>query len=180
MAHYAETDYTVTAELTEEARNLFTSMYCPAKHGSTFTSFDELRAHKFLNNNSTSLSKLPPTEDAFYLHVKRASYVTIIDKTAHIAKPELPSPQDYGWTMDGDVFSPIPMTKPAWPKDRSRGVSCGCLTLCKRNCSCGKKALPCFIGCICKGKPDTCNRARCALQLATNSDHSSDDSNSED
>ena len=55
-------------------------------------------AHKFLNNRSTLLKLLPPTEYAFRLHVKRAAYATIIDKSAHIARQDLhvPPAEDYG------------------------------------------------------------------------------------
>jgi len=56
----------------------------------------ELRVHKFLNNKCTLLKLLPPTEDAFLLHVKRAALATLMDKTSHIARPELGPYEDYG------------------------------------------------------------------------------------
>jgi len=46
------------------------------------------------------LKPLPPTEDAYLLHPQRAALVTIIDKTAHIAKPQLPPFVGYGWALD--------------------------------------------------------------------------------
>jgi len=50
----------------------------------------KLRAYKCLNNTSTLLKLLPPIEHACRLHLQRAGFATIIDKTAHVAKPELP------------------------------------------------------------------------------------------
>ena len=41
------------------------------------------------------LQLLPPIEDAYLLHLQRAALATIIDKTAHVAKPQLPP----FWTM---------------------------------------------------------------------------------
>ena len=57
----------------------------------------KLRVYTFLNNRSTLLKLLPPSEDAFEQHLKRAALATMIDKTAHIANPDLPRFSDYGW-----------------------------------------------------------------------------------
>jgi len=48
-----------------------------------------VRVYKFLNNKSTLLNLLPPTEDAFLQHLKRAALATLIDKSLHISKPSL-------------------------------------------------------------------------------------------
>ena len=67
-----------------------------------------------MNSKSTLLQILPPTEAAFEEQVKQAAYATIIDKSAHIAKPQLPSYTEYGWKIDK---FPIPITSsaPPWP-----------------------------------------------------------------
>ena len=53
--------------------------------------------YKFLNSQSVLMKLLPPTEDAFLLHLNRAVYATIVDKNAHNPKPNLPPMELYGW-----------------------------------------------------------------------------------
>jgi len=60
------------------------------------------------------LKLLPPAERACLLHVylQRAALATIIDKTAHVAKPQLPPFVNYGWALESPVLS----TQSAWPQ----------------------------------------------------------------
>ena len=51
------------------------------------------------------------------LHLRRAIYATIIDKTAHVAKPIYPNIEDYGWVIKDEVLVPVPVTEPLWPQD---------------------------------------------------------------
>lgn len=178
-AHYAENDFVITEKVREQTRQLFLSVYSAAGQDDTFKEFDQLRAHKFLNSNNTALKMLPPTEDAFEHHLKRAAFATIIDKTAHLPKPELPDPADFGWTVHENKLVPTAMTKSPWPENISKGISCGCKKGCNRNCSCAKKSVQCYIGCKCKGLPETCSRAKYAAKLDT-SDEDSDDSDLDD
>ena len=69
--------------------------------------------NKFLNNKSTLLKLLPPTEDAFIQHVKRAALATLVDKAAHVAKPEVGPVTNYGWSFaDGKrKLVPVPTTQ---------------------------------------------------------------------
>ena len=69
-----------------------------------FEDLSSLRAHNFLNSKSTLLKLLPPTEDAFLQHVKRAAYATILDKCAHVPKPVIPSFESYGWALKYPTF----------------------------------------------------------------------------
>ena len=144
---------------TDQTRKLFLAVYSATGEGSSFSTLDDLRAYKFLNNNNTVLKLLPPTEDAFFQHLKRAGLATIIDKTAHIAKQDLPSPEDYGWTVEGDRFVPTAMTQSAWPQDMDKGISCHCKKGCVINCTCGKQSVACYIGCKCTGSSAKCSRA---------------------
>jgi len=61
------------------------------------------------------LKLLPPTEDAYLLHLQRAALATIIDKTAHVVKPQLPPFVDYGWALEDGKLVPVQSTQPAWP-----------------------------------------------------------------
>ena len=82
--------------LMKQAKHLMLCVY--DKKTDVEQTVEVFSAHKFLNNRSTLLKLLPPTEDAFRLHVKRAAYATIIDKSAHIARQDLhvPPAEDYG------------------------------------------------------------------------------------
>jgi len=105
------------------------------------------------------LKLLPPTEDAYLLHLQRAAVATIIDKNAHVAKPQLAhvaKPQlppfvDYGWALEDGKLVPVQSTQRAWPQTITQAVACGCTKRCSRNCSCARKNVACYIGCRCQG-----------------------------
>jgi len=67
------------------------------------------------------LKLLPPTETVYLLHLQRAALATTIDKTAHVAKPQLP----HLWIMVGSgggetSSSPVDSTRLATDNDTSR------------------------------------------------------------
>jgi len=165
--------YTITAEVTSQARVALVAVYTKKNDDFEGSGLDELRVHRFLNNKSTLLKLLPPTEDAFLLHVKRAALATLMNKASHIARPELGPYEDYGWSQADDKLSPVPSTKPAWPEQMTKNIFCGCTKGSNRNCSCNKKGIPCYIGCRCQGSPHKCSRTRCAATF-DDSDTSSD------
>ena len=63
------------------------------------TAVKELRWFLF-SNRSAEGENLPPTFRSLYFHILRASYVAIIWKNATFKHPYLPSPVDFGWTLD--------------------------------------------------------------------------------
>ena len=158
LASFGEADFTLTEDVINQARQLIKVVY--SSEGCHFKDLAELRGHKFLKNKDTNLKKLPPTEDSFLLHLKRAAFATIIDKTAYIAQPELPRPHDYGWTFPGERLTPLAMEKSPWPADAARGISCSCQKGCQKNCGCAAVNASCYIGCLCRGHRDTCCRTR--------------------
>ncbi|XP_030833483.1 uncharacterized protein LOC105441519 [Strongylocentrotus purpuratus] len=150
----------VSGDLIKEARAITTAVYTSASDDFNESDLGKIRAYKFLNNRSTLLRLLPPTEDAFLLHVKRAALATMIDKTAHIAKPQIPAWTEFGWNLDGQHVLPIPSTHEAWPVSMKKAISCGCTKGCKKNCSCAKTEIPCYIGCRCQGLSSKCSRVQ--------------------
>jgi len=136
----------------------------------------KLRVSKFLNNKSTLLKLLPPTEDAFIQHLRRAALATILDKSAHIPTPPNLDLADFGWTLDSATgkLSPIRSTQPPWPQQMTQTLSCKCTKGCNRNCSCNKRNIPCYIGCHCQGSTSKCSRARFNDTLVSNSDSDSE------
>ena len=100
----------VTDDIIKQARDFTITVYTTAADHFADSDLGKLRTYKFLNNRSTLLKLLPPTEDAFLLHLKRAALATIIDKNAHIAKPRIPSCTDFGWSLNDGKAVPIPST----------------------------------------------------------------------
>jgi hypothetical protein len=135
---------------------LFISVNSKAGEDSLFSSLEEIRAHKFPNNNTTELKLLLPTKDAFLQHLNRVGLATIIDKTAHLAEPNLPSVESYGWTLKEDTFIPTTITTSAWPEDINKRILCGCISepFCNRNCASGKQSVACY------NQMQSCNACR--------------------
>ena len=175
LEDFAESDdlLALTDEVKNQARDLLIGVYTK-RVDMLGSSLAEIRANKFLNNKSTLLKLLPPTEDAYMQHLKRAALATIIDKRAHVAKPVIPSIEDYGWTVSGDKLTPVTSTTPLWPQKMAQSITCGCTKGCKGNCSCAKKQVACYIGCKCTGSLEKCSRARYLAQFAEISDSDSD------
>jgi len=72
------------------------------------------------------LKLLPPTEDAYLLHLQRAALATIVDKTVHVAKPQLPPFVDYGWALEDGKLVPVQSTQAAGPQTITQAVACSC------------------------------------------------------
>ena len=155
-----QNSYQITSELINQARQLVIAVYTNRSDAFEDCDLAKVRAHKFLNNRSTMLKLLPPTEDAYLLHLQRAALATIIDKTAHVAKPQLPPFMDYGWALQDGKLVPVQSTQPAWPQTITQGVACDCTKGCNRNCSCARKNVACYIGCHCQGSDTKCSRVK--------------------
>ena len=97
----------ITSQVVKQAKQLVVSVY--ANMGDMFEGADlgKLRVHTFLNNKSTLLKLLPPTESAYEQHIKRVALATAIDKSAHICKPNVEPCEDYGWTVDNGNLMPV-------------------------------------------------------------------------
>ena len=158
LQEFGVSSYSLSDEVRHQARDLTIGVYASKADHSEDFDLAKLRVYKFLNNRSTLLKLLPPTEDAFDLHLKRAALATIIDKTAHIAKPDIPSFTEYGWFLRDGNAAPCPSTMPAWPLSMDKAISCNCIKGCQKNCSCAKKAVPCYMGCRCQGLEARCSR----------------------
>ncbi len=76
---------------------------------------------------------------------------------------------NFGWSLDENKLVPVPSTLPAWPDQKSKNISCDCLTGCKRTCSCSKKGIPCYSSCPCQRSERKCGRIKCTVTLDTDS-----------
>jgi len=90
-----QNSYQITSELINQACQLVMAVYTNRSDAFEDCDLAKLRAHKFLNNMSTMLKLLPPTEDAYLLHLQHAALATIIDCTC--CQPQLP----HFWTTVG-------------------------------------------------------------------------------
>ena len=152
-----QNSYQITSDFINQTCKLVIAVY----RSDDFEDCDlaKFRDYKFLNNRSTMLKLLLPTEHADVLHLahlQRAGLATIIDKTAHVAKPQLPPFVNYGWAL----MSPVLSTQPPWLQTITQAVACGCTKGCNRNCSCARKNVTCYIGCCCQGSDTKCSRVK--------------------
>ena len=76
----------------------------------------EHRVYVFLNNKSTLLKLLQPTDTAYEQHRNRAALATAIDKNAHICKPNVEPCEGYGCTVDNGYLMPVQSTRQTWPQ----------------------------------------------------------------
>ena len=92
-------DEGTTEDLLNQARGLIVTVYTNKAELIEDYDLGKVRTYKFLNNRSTLLKLLPPSEHAFLEHLKRATYATIIDTKAHIAKPDISPFTEFGWVL---------------------------------------------------------------------------------
>jgi hypothetical protein len=108
------------------------------------------QARSILFAKASTPEALPPTSDALKFHILRAHYQAIVWKQAHIPKPDIPAPDQYGWKRDQGQLIPVLMSKQAIPQECMELVSCqcskGCRTMC---CKCRKTRLQCTSACKC-------------------------------
>lgn len=149
----------MTEEVLSRARQRLVAVYSNKHDEFSDTSLDAMRAYKFLNNRSTLLKLLPPTEDALLQHVRRAALATLTAKTSHIPNPTAVAVSEYGWSLVDNKPVPVMSTQPAWPQEMKNAVSCRCNKGCTRNCSCTKNNIQCYVGCRCGGSVNRCRRA---------------------
>ena len=100
------------------------------------------------------LKVLPPTVGVYMQHLKRAAYATMVDRSSHEQHPTVPNPEEFGWIKDDSVMIPRMTCDNLWPANLEKRVSCKCKKECKRNCSCRKKGVSCYLACRCKGGED--------------------------
>lgn len=106
LISFAEPGTAISNPLFDEARLVITTLY-GKQH---FHCLDELREHMFSSSKS-DLKAMPPTEDAFKLHIKHALYTVILYKNASQANLVLDDATLYGrQVLEGNLVA-VPMTK---------------------------------------------------------------------
>ena len=104
-------DFTVTEAIKAEATLVFAVLYGKRGHD---CSLNTLRQH-MLASSKSDLRMLPPTDDAFNLHLLRALYQLTLYKTAHLINPAHPPATEFGQVLINGRLCPLLMTIPAKP-----------------------------------------------------------------
>ena len=105
-------DLHVAEDVMDAARHLFKSLYERSNFGGFL---DALRAHLFTHTKGRGIRCLPPTEDAFRLHVLRSFQQMAVVKQAHLSEPVILASTDYERElMNGKLVAKM-MLKPPKP-----------------------------------------------------------------
>jgi len=93
---------------------------------------------------------IPPTQASLRQHAKRAAYQGgIIWGQATEPKPTLPSPSDWGWFKQGDIWQIHWTDLPPIAVSCQQLTKCGCQKGCHNRCKCYRCGLPCTALCSC-------------------------------
>ena len=93
---------------------------------STALTMNEARQELF-SKKSRAIENIPPTQAALLQHTKRAAYQAgHVWGTALIAKPQIPSPQEWGWRREGNEWKPVWTVLPQAQESCCELIHCGC------------------------------------------------------
>lgn len=146
-----------------------TAFFCALYGRFGFIHMDILRSHLFACSKA-DLRSLPPTQDAFVLHAKRAIYQMILYKEAINGQINVPSPTNYGRTIRDGMLMCVMMQKEAKPVAllSKRKVYCKCSdSKCLAGCRCKNARVDCTAGCLCTGDPERCHRINAELAIVS-------------
>ena len=127
---------------------------CRLYGNSTVDDINEVRYRRFSANRVPDPRKLPRTQDALYLHIKRANYQSFVWKRALCY--EYSNPVGNGWIReDGALSIQWTLNRPA-PDEILEFISCNCKkSKCATNdCQCKSVSLDCIDMCKCDGCPN--------------------------
>lgn len=105
--------------------------------------------------------RLPPTQAALREAIMRAHYQVMVWNSDTMPAPQLPSPQNFGWRLDGDQWLPVMTTLLPAPEAVIHLVKCGCAKdRCSTNrCQCRKAGLNCTDLCSCSDSGGLCENS---------------------
>ena len=94
---------------------------------------------------------IPPTQAALLQHAKRAAYQAgCIWSQSTVRQPETPTPADWGWKQQGNLWQVCWTTLPPIASSCQELTKCGCKTECRGRCKCYRLSLTCTALCSCK------------------------------
>lgn len=102
-------------------------------------------------------ANMPPTQAALHPAIRRAHYQAIIWQRAHIPKPNIPPPTDFGWIIKENEYLPVMCDMPCAPQELVSSVRCSCVkSRCQASCKCAQNGVPCTEMCSCSAETDKC------------------------
>ena len=119
-------------------------------------SLNALRCQKTGQRNIQG-KKLPPTEDAFSLHLLRSAYQLLIWRQAAYPSPTLPDATAYGFehSPGGTGLQPQMMSQSPAAPELLNDLVCDCQpNTCAVECSCLESGQPCTAACTCEALVD--------------------------
>ena len=116
--------------------------YAILLYGSGADTLNGLRNEIFCHRNQNP-EMLPPTQDAFVQHFRRAVYQAGIWACANIAEINPPDPCDYGWKNHNNRLQPLWISIAEVRSACQELVKCSCKNVCATACGCRKKSLTC-------------------------------------
>ena len=143
--------------LSKEARaSLEQFVGCIYEYGTT-SSVNDVRLKMFSKVNK-SVESLPPSQDAFHLHLNRANYQAFIWKKAIEPKRDCPLPTGHGWVMENVKLKSRLMRLDTIRKKCAELVMCSCKARrSSTRCGClktiGSCTSACFCGEVCQNEP---------------------------
>ncbi len=127
----------------------------------------DIWSSKMANAKLTSapdLKSLPPTVDAYEVHVRRAHFQASIWRNALQSDPPELDPTQYGWYRDATtkMLQPVMLPEDVSPAPISvlKLIKCGCSSgrpCSTARCSCASAKLSCSMFCTCRGREDCHN-----------------------
>ena len=125
-------------------------------HSST-SNLQQIRKQKYeemINSDRAHIgpSVLPPSPRAAYYHGLRVYHQVRIWRC--LSEIDL-DPLNWGWKLNGFMYSPIATDENTGPEDILKVVRCGCKNSCSSRCSCRKMGLHCTSSCA------TCHGINC-------------------
>ena len=177
------------SEISEEAVK-FIGLCYGISEGSTMSDKRYLMWIKKMRRKviAPKLRSLPPTSEAFELHLLRAQYQCLLWKSCMNSDPPNIDPCNFGWKRDSISKSLQPIMLPpsthAAPKDVLQTMACNCKSSepCEKgNCSCKGSHIPCTVFCGCG--VDCCNpytNKKHEKDIEDNDEDSDNDDNEDD
>ena len=112
---------------------------------------DALRAYLFVSIKG-DMRCLPPTEDAFLLHLRWVLHQLAVCKRAHMVQPAYPAATGFGRQLANGILVAKKLCQKRQNLLNSNTANTAA-AMCARGCSCARANVKCGIACLCTGDP---------------------------
>ncbi|XP_028407266.1 uncharacterized protein LOC114529889 [Dendronephthya gigantea] len=163
-------------DVSEEVCAILEKYVCNLYGQPDVSSVNEAR-YKMFKLGKCSEESLPPNLDSLQQHVLRVNYEAYIRRRSTINNISAPSPNGYGWTLDGSKLDIKWGLKECAPESILEYVMCRCKKgRSTKRCSCQKAELPCTELCQCS----ECKNVESNANDESDIDYGSDEDDDQD